>query len=307
MGISAGHYLVNHRAAGEIVDAALATRSAMWPETVTDLGALEPGWISAEALFADAAAVEEYLAYEGSFYQRVDRRTSAAAMMVDYSYIFAMATVPLLAGFGIVPDLSPRNYALQFHLAPLEHDGQTLDVRRAHIRFLSTTFRTNREVRMDAAHQPVESTDICDLYRQAVEDHMRPLVETLSDRTGLSRSALWRLVADAIAAGFLDAGRRFDRLEEAQAMAMKILKQPGSPLCNRQLHFFELTLRDDEQRKLLSWTFRARGGCCRYYTVEEGKLCHTCVLKKREDRNAGLLRTMRRMYRATADGGKIPC
>ena len=290
-----------------MVHAALATRSAMWPETVTDLGELEPGWILAEALFADADAIEEYLAYEGSFYQGVDRRTCAAAMMVDYSYIFAMATAPLVAGFGIVPDLSPRHYALKFHLAPLEHDGQTLDVRRAHVRFLSTTFRTSGKVCTDAASQPIDSIGICDLYRQAVEDHMRPLVETLSDRTGLSRSALWRLVADAIAAAFLDAGRRFDCLEEAQAMAMKILKQPGSPLCNRQLHFFELTLRDDQQRKLLSWTFRARGGCCRYYTVEAGKLCDTCVLKKREDRNAGLLRTMQRMFRASANDGKTPC
>jgi hypothetical protein len=77
---------------------------------------------------------------------------------------------------------------------------------------------------------------------------------------------------------------------------MTVLKYPGSPLYNRQLHFFDLTLRDERQRELLTWTFRARGGCCRYYTVEDGTLCETCVLKKPADRNAELLRVMRLRY-----------
>lgn len=275
---------------------ALAARSVMWPEVRTNLGDPEPGWITAHAFFADDAAIEEYLHYEGSFHQDTDRKTCAAAMMVDYCYVFALATVPLFAGFGIVPDMSPRKYAMQFYTAPLEHDGRTFEVRRAHVRFLSPAFWTDREESAVDAWQLMHHDGLCDFYRRSVEDHVRPLVEKLASRSGLSSNALWRLVADAIAACFLDAGRRFGCLEEAKATAMTVLKYPGSPLYNRQLHFFDLTLRDERQRELLTWTFRARGGCCRYYTVEDGTLCETCVLKKPADRNAELLRVMRLRY-----------
>ncbi|WP_442580069.1 (2Fe-2S)-binding protein [Mesorhizobium sp. ASY16-5R] len=82
---------------------------------------------------------------------------------------------------------------------------------------------------------------------------------------------------------------------------MTILKQPGSPLFNRQLHYFDLTLRDEGQRELLSWTFRARGGCCRFYTVEGGKLCSTCVLKNAAERDNELLDAMRRRFGSPID------
>jgi len=279
-------------------EAALAKQSQMWPEVSTAFGGLEPDWVTAAAFFANDAAIDEYLDYEGAFHTGVDRKTCAAAMMVDYCYILSMATVPLFVGFGIVPELSPDRFAMRFYAAPMEHDGRTFDVRRAHTRFLSRTFWTDRvECAADPGMRPlVDRGGLCDLYRRAIEDHVRPLVEKLADRTGLSRNALWRLVGDAIAGRFLDAGRRFGCLEDAKAAAMTILKWRGSPLNNRQLHFFDLTLRDNEDHELMSWTFRARGGCCRHYTVEGGELCETCVLKKPEERNLELLELMRQRF-----------
>lgn len=264
----------------------------MWPEVATDFGALEPGWITAKALFADKAAIAEYLDYEGSFHAGTDRKTCAAAMMADYSYMLSMATVPLFAGFAIVPDLSPAHVALKFYTTPLEHDGLSFEVRRAHVRFLSPAF-------FRGANGPAEEV-LCDLYRRAIETHFDPLVKRLHGATGLSRSALWRLVADSIAGRFLDAGRRFDRLEPAKASAMTILKSPGSPLDNRQLHYFDLTVTDGGRREI-SRTFRARGGCCRYYTVEGGALCSTCVLNNPGKRDEQLRRGMRRRLGMTAD------
>jgi len=75
---------------------------------------------------------------------------------------------------------------------------------------------------------------------------------------------------------------------------------PRQPDCGPH-HYFDLTLHDEEQRELLSWTFRARGGCCRYYTVESGELCSTCVLKPSAERDAELLRAMRRQLSRTTD------
>lgn len=281
---------------------ALTEQSRLWPEVRTESRELEPGWITAEAFFADEAAIDEYLDYEGSFHAGTDRRTCAASMMIDYCYVFSMATVPLIAGFGIVPELAPQHYAMRFHIVPQEHDGRTFQIRRAHVRFLSCAFSTDREVSAthpDARRLP-DRAALSDLYRYSLEDHVRPLVDKLAGRSGLSRNALWRLVGDAVAGRFLDAGRRLGCLEEAKAIAMTILKQPGSPLDNRQLHYFDLTLRDGEERDLISWAFRARGGCCRYYTVEGGELCDTCVLKKPEERDAELLETMRHCFAAAA-------
>lgn len=282
---------------------ALTVHSRLMPELSVEVGELQPGWITAEALFGDDAAIDEYLDYEGSFQRGADRKTCAAAMMVDYCYIFAFATVPLFAGFGMVPDLSTQSYAMQFHSARLEHDDRILEVRRAHIRFLSPAFWTDRNDSVASLGQLLDHSGLCDLYRRSTEDHMRPLVEKLYSKTGLARNALWRLVGDAIAARFLDAGRLFGCLDEAKTSAMAILKHPQSPLFNRQLHFFELTLRDEEQRNLLSWTFRGRGGCCRYYTVDGGELCETCVLKRPEQRNAELLLAMQRRYASMSGEG----
>lgn len=279
---------------------ALAAQSRLWPEVRTEAGEPEPGWITAEAFIADDAAIDEYLDYEGSFHAGTDRRTCAASMMIDYCYVLSMATVPLFAGFGIVPELRPQHYAMRFYTAPQEHDGRTFQIRRAHVRFLSRAFWTDRDViapHPDARGLP-DRDALCGLYRRSVEDHVRPLIGKLAGRTGLSPNALWRLVGDALAGRFLDAGRRLGCLDEAKAAAMTILKQPGSPLNNRQLHYFDLTLRDEEERELASWTFRARGGCCRYYRVEGGELCETCVLKKPEKRDAELLELMRQRFAA---------
>lgn len=267
----------------------------MWPDVQTGLGSLEPGWITAGALFADNDAIDEYLDFEGVFHACSDRMTCAAATMVDYCYIFSASTVPLFVGFGIVPELSPSLFALHFHATPLEHDGRTLMVRRAHVRLLSSTFsRGGRGDMTGHDAQALPDFQLCEIYRRAVEDHFDPLVRRLHARTGLSRNALWRLVSDSIAGRFLDVGRRFGRLDQAKATAMTILKQPGSPLRNSQLRYIDLTLHDGDQRELLSWTFRARGGCCRFYTVGRGELCSTCVLKPAAERDAELLDAMRR-------------
>lgn len=59
---------------------------------------------------------------------------------------------------------------------------------------------------------------------------------------------------------------------------MRILKVPGSPLTNRQLYYLDLTVLDRDQQEF-SYTFRQRGGCCRFHQVDSGEYCPTCVLK----------------------------
>ncbi|WP_442580070.1 hypothetical protein ACSBOB_32145 [Mesorhizobium sp. ASY16-5R] len=107
MGIEAGQERIGEAVSHDFVRTALAAQSGMWPEVRIEFGDLEPGWITAERLFASDTAIDEYLDYQGSFHRCADRKTCAAAMVVDYCYIFSIATVPLFAGLGSSPTCHP--------------------------------------------------------------------------------------------------------------------------------------------------------------------------------------------------------
>lgn len=266
----------------EAFQQALASRSALWPDIRTEHLPIEPGWVSAAAFFADDAVISEFLVYAASFNAGTDLKSAAAFMMTDYGYIFSSAIVPLFVGFDIVPDLDPSGFALHFHEVEDEHDGKTIRIRRAHVRYLA-----------EPSPAPMDRAARQELFRRGIEAHYKPLIDMLHAKTGLPRRAMWRLATDSIAGRFLDAGRRYKRLDQAMADAMAVLGHPGSPLHNRQMHFFDLSVLDREQREV-SYTFRQRGGCCRYYLVEGGNLCSTCVLEKPERRDDRLRRAMRK-------------
>lgn len=276
--------------------AATAVESAVWPGLRIELGPWEPGWLTAQEFFTSAAAIDDFLAHERALYPGADLKSCAAFMMRDYLSIFSLATVPLFLGHGLVPDLAPTHVALWFHDVLQEQDGRTFAVRRAHVRYLSQAYATDLP---DAARHAdgravADRPLLCEQFRAGLEDHVQPLVVALKARTGLASGALWRLAGDAIAGRFLDVGEKLGRLEEAKAAALLILKQPGSPLANRQLHFFDIELKDDAGCPLGVWTFRARGGCCRYYTLEGGTVCTTCVLKPANERDAEMRAAIRR-------------
>ena len=284
------HETAGVSAADRLTEATVLQQS-MWPEVPCSAGPMLAGWTTSAALFSSPSALEEFLDYEGSFDPGVDLKSRAAFLMSDYCYIFFMATVPLLVGRSVVPDVSPEAVSLQFYTHHGEHDGEPMTVRRAHVRLLSPQIFTDRDA--GPFSTVTDHAGLCERFRIGVEQHFHPLVEALATRTGFSKNAQWRLVGDAIAGRFLDVGRRFGCLTDAMASAMAIVKIQGSPLNNRQLGYFDLTLHDSALKEPFTYTFRARGGCCRYYTVEGAEKCPTCVLKSHEERDDILLQEMR--------------
>ncbi len=267
----------------DMLDAALAVQSKHWPDVRSEVGTVGEGWTTARLFFEDDDAILKLLEHEKSLNEDTDAKAGAAFLMTDYCHIFTAAAVPLLVGFDIVPDLTPANFALNFYMEKHEHGGRIYDLPRAHVRYLSARFSILPD-----------QNQSCHLFRTLTEDHFQPLIETLARRSGLSRNALWRLLADALGARFLEAGRKLGCLDRAKIMAMAVLKQPRSPLANKQMHYFDLTVLDRDQREV-SYTFRARGGCCRFYSVKGGKYCTTCVLKDPGERDT-MLRTAMRRY-----------
>jgi hypothetical protein len=265
-----------------LVRRALEAQAAYMPDVRTDIGPAGEGWTTGEVFFSDDVAIGEFLAFEQSLNEGTDLKTGAALLMTDYGYILAAATVPLFTGFGLVPDLSPASVALSFYTTEEQHDGKMHQTRRAHIRFLKDKFWQGQ----------LDNAADGERFRIEIEQHFRPVIEAIHTRTRLSRAALWRLAGDAIAGRFLDSGRRFGTVEVAKASAMRILKVPGSPLSNRQLHYFDLTVLDRHQQEF-SYAFRQRGGCCRFYQVDGGEYCPTCVLKDPAERDEELRLAMR--------------
>ena len=276
--------------------AALKLQEKVSTDIAADTGALVPGWTRADLLFGDEAALEDMLDYQAGFADEMDLKTRAAYHITEYSNRLALVAVGPFVGFGLVPDFRPASVALSYDTRPLQLKARVVDERLTRLRFLSERAAAVDALVANGAEAAEARLLLSGLLRQGVEAHFAPLIAGLHRRTSLSESAMWRLVGDSLGARFLDAGQYFGRLEEAKGDALAVLKHRGSPLNNRQLHYFDITIRDDgdPDRVLASRTFRSRGGCCRFYTVEGGHLCSTCVLQKPEDRDRIVETGMRR-------------
>lgn len=261
---------------------ALDAQAAYLPEVRADIGSQSAEWISAQTFFSDQIAIDEFILFEQSRYDGVDLKTAGALMMNDYSYIIAAATVPLFTGFGLIADLSLASVGLRFYTTKKLVDGKIYRARRAHVHFAENLF----------GYGQLDNPSDGEWLRSQLEKHFSPVVEQIHARTSLSRAALWRLAGDAIAYLFLDSGRRFDTAETAKAAAMRILKVHGSPFANRELRYFDLAVADRHHHEKCE-TFVQRGGCCRFYHVDGGAYCSTCVLKAPADRDDELRQAIR--------------
>lgn len=274
--------------------AAFGVLAAWWRLPEADVGPLGPGFAPVAALFADDRFLDAMLARQRAATPGLDAKGAAAYLVTEYAGIVGLVAAVCLLHGGVVPSFDPARIALAFDAAAGGPSGQP----RVRMRFLAASFATDRPEQADGleAARTVDADGLREEARLGIEAHFHPLIERLHEKTGLPRQAMWRLVGDAVAARFLEAGRRFGCEEAGKADALAILKQPGSPLANPQMHFFDIVVREDDppRRVLASRSFRARGGCCRYYTAPGGSLCSTCVLLDPVVRDSRLEARMRR-------------
>lgn len=246
--------------------------------------------------FADDAALLKAFEYQRSFCPDADTKASATFMLSDYIAVLMNVLIPLTMHHRIVPSLAPRDVGLSFHQATDQPaDPSQPQPRTMRVVFLSSDLAAASDLSAIPTREGATKPDLAEALRTETERHFAPLISRLSALSGLAPAAFWRLVADGIAAEFLTVGKNTGEEALAKALALRIVKTQGSPLNNAQLHFFDLDLAvagEPSNRVCL----RARGGCCRYYTVEAGRFCTTCVLKAPAPRNRDLRIALRRRF-----------
>ena len=227
--------------ASDILTEATVLQQTMWPEVPCSTGALLHGWTTAAELFSSPSALQEFLDYEASFDPGVDIKSRAAFLMSDYCYIFFMATVPLLVSRGIVPDMSPDAFSLQFYTHHGEHDGEPMTVRRARVRLLSPQIFADRD---DGPHSTVtDHAGLCEHFRMGVEQHFRRC-EHVIEQADFTKVAFLRqmksekLVVDC----------RGDKIQELYLVAHLDWCAWVRDLRTREAHFIQLRFELDSRR-----------------------------------------------------------
>ncbi len=274
---------------------AFGTLARNWHQPQVDIGPLASGFMPLPALFSAESFISAMLARQQAATPGLDEKGAAAFFIAEYASLLGIVVaVPYLA-HALVPDLSPHNCAL---LLAMSEQGQP----QVRLRFLSATCHVLGDGALSDDPRHLVHRESRTALRHSLADglalHMSPLVEHLVQRTGLPAQAMWRLVADAVAGRFLDAGCKLDLEEVSKTEALAVLNTQGSPLANPQLHFLDITIHDDAVpgRVLARRSFRARGGCCRYYTAPGGFYCSSCVLLgpagQRQRLEAGLRRKL---------------
>ncbi|EAR51270.1 hypothetical protein OG2516_17615 [Oceanicola granulosus HTCC2516] len=223
--------------------------------------------------------MDAWLLAEAGAEAGADHKVGAAYLLGRVAFALCEVLAALaLRGMG-PGDLSPDGVALVARRATWSLDGESGEG-RAYDVVLSEPRLVSRD-------------DATAALGPAIPVLLTPLVEALTARSGLSRGALWRIVGDSFAGALLLQGKHDEREDEAMALALATLRDRGSPLFARQTGFCRVDL--PERPDIGDW-FRARGGCCRYYTTEGGDYCSTCVLRDPDSRDEMLRAYLRRRH-----------
>ncbi|GLK76099.1 siderophore biosynthesis protein [Methylopila jiangsuensis] len=275
--------------------AALGARDLHSP---VSFGPLDEAWRPVSALWGeDRAGMARLLESQRAYSPELDAKGQSAYLISAYAHALATPAAEAIAGFGLMPDIETERLGYRLEAYASRYLDRDIRLERLHLRVSGAHFATD-DPRWDGHPHALLLPDreaLADHARAALERHMAPLILRLNAYSRLPVAALWRLVGDALAYALLEAGRRLGREDQAVADALAVLKQPGSPLANKEMRFVEIALVDGGTpgRELARQRFRARGGCCRYYTVGGGELCGTCVLRKPKDLHDKLGELMR--------------
>lgn len=262
------------------------------PETPVAAGSLAPGWFRAGELAGDDDGwLEHGLDRMATCYHAgMDLRTRAAFLIGRYALDVSALGVSAYLRESRVPNLTPDNLALRFETDTREPDGLVGQTERLRVRLLSgrmAVLPDDPAAERDDVIAVADRDALRDRFRAEFETHLAPLIDRLKDRTRLSRRAQWRLAGDAVTASFLDAAEATGHKALGQREGLAFVRAPASPMNNPQVGYItrSVSRTDAADPHTIQRTFRARGGCCRFYTLPQGECCTMCVLRDAGERD----------------------
>lgn len=265
------------------------------------VGSIEADWWTADRLMRPGSPeLDAMLKVEAERCPGLDVKGQCAFVIGDSAYYLSVVLAGLYLAERQVPDLTPAQLALRVRTVAWHLDGESGTYPQLCFRFLTPRFWTDRHGRLPLGGQSVLGDDeLRAALRQQLEHFYLPLLVQTHGISRLSKGAGWRLVADALAAAFLQVGRELGCEAHAKREAIAIIRCRDSLLYNRQTGFFDVQVADpnNPEHVLVSRSFRARGGCCRFYTCDDGRYCTTCVLEKTEVRDDRIRDWMWERYR----------
>lgn len=110
------------------------------------------------------------------------------------------------------------------------------------------------------------------VYREALVEHLRPLVDRLHGRCRRARAAFWRNAGDMAAYTLAWCGRALDDPARGAALARRLL-EPASPLGPPRA--FRVQSRDGQQRLTC-----LRHGCCLWLRTPRAEVCAGCPVRR---------------------------
>lgn len=274
-------FLSAHAPAASPVAAAYARLAEALPalRVTEEPPRVEPGWVSAAALAEDRAVRDAYLAGEDARIRRDYGRPARPDVVASFAlhrYAWPaclLITLPYLLS-GRVPRIPLSGVSFR-----LEPTGMTV---------APTGFAClpgdPAAVLPGAREVPDEEALRAEL-RQAVADHMAPVLEAFRPRMRRGSRALWGTVTDEIVEGLWYVGRLLGLEERARAESERLLPGGTAPYPGGA-SFRQLAGPHGRQV-----TTRERASCCLFYTLRPEDMCVTCP------RNCDA----RRVERLTAD------
>ncbi|MFC4351723.1 (2Fe-2S)-binding protein [Fodinicurvata halophila] len=257
---------------------ALAWQNRHFPLCPSSSGKRPTGWSSLRELCDTGSdTLATLLSWQAERVAGMDLRAQAAFLVANLSYRLSLMLGSVYLKETALPRLDADLLYLKLSQTPAAQSS-TPAASHLHLHLADET----------GAAFPEQPEAMPAQLSAQLESCMDPLVERLRTDTRLAPAAQWRLIADSLAMGFLLVGQALDQEETAKQKALAVVKRPGSRLFNKQLGFISLSLPNPEGTPQRPRSFVSRGGCCRYYTVEGGQLCPTCVLEPLDKQHSRL-------------------
>ncbi|MBA0052100.1 (2Fe-2S)-binding protein [Streptomyces sp. AJS327] len=232
--------------------------------TVDGAPATGEGWVRATELAAGEAAFEDYLAHEAAETVRVYGQPGRGDVVAGFGlhrYAWPLCLAITLPWFlsRRVPRLPAGNVA--FH-----RESWHLSLRVDEFACLPDDPAAGR-----ADARPVrDEEELRTAVREAVAEHLTPLLEAFRPRMRRGTSAMWGAVTDEITEGLWYVGGLLGEEPRAVAEAERLLPGKTAPYA-RGAAFRELTGASGERLRT-----RDRASCCLYYTLRPDETCVTC-------------------------------